>query len=231
MTLKRLLLAVSMCCLIATANAAPIDDAIAAYNNGDYSQALRIWKPLAEQGNADAQNSVGGMYVKGEGLTQSNQEALRWYRLSAEQGNHWAQYNIGTMYGKGQGVTQNYQEALKWLRLSAVQGNAEAQYTVGAIYANGLGVTQNYQEALKWYRLAAAQGNVEAIENLKLPDMISAAQQYPQTYQPQQTYQPTPQPKSESNKTDMTSAMSKCSDLGFKKGTEKHGDCVLKLSR
>ena len=48
--------------------------------------------------------------------------------------------------------------------------------------------------------------------------------------QQQQTYQPTPQPKSES-KTDMTSAMSKCSDLGFKKGTEKFGDCVLKLSK
>ena len=45
-TLKRLLLAASMCCLVATANAAPIDDAVAAYDRGDYAQALKILRPL-----------------------------------------------------------------------------------------------------------------------------------------------------------------------------------------
>ena len=191
MTLKRLLLTVGMCCLIATANAAPIDDAVDAHNRGDYAQALKIFRSLASQGDATAQN------------------------------------NIGSMYYNGYGVTQDYQEALKWYRLAAAQGNAVAQYSIGFMYDNGQGVTQNYQEALKWYRLAAAQGEPKSIENLKLPQMLAAAQQQQQY---QQTYQPTPQPKSES-KTDMTSAMSKCSDLGFKKGTEKFGDCVLKLSR
>jgi TPR repeat protein len=189
MTLKRLLLAVSMCCLVTTANAAPLDDAYAAYQRGDYAQALELYRPLAAQGFAYAQNSLG-----------------------------W-------MYHKGQGVTQNNQEAVKWLKLSAVQGIAYAQSNLGYMYLNGYGVTQDHQEALKLFRLAAAQGEPNAIENLKLPGMVVAAQQY------QQTYQPTPQPKSESNKTDMTSAMSKCSDLGFKKGTEKFGDCVLKLSK
>jgi TPR repeat protein len=188
MTLKRLLLTVGMCCLVATANAAPIDDAEAAYNRGDYAQTLKILRTLVAQGNVEAQFSIGGMY------------------------------------SEGKGVTQSYQEALKWFRLAAAQGHAGAQNNIGSRYLNGQGVTQNYQEALKWYRLAAAQGQENAIENLKLPDMISTAQQY------QQTYQSTPQPKSES-KTDMTSAMGKCSELGFKKGTEKFGDCVLKLSK
>ena len=31
----------------------------AAYDKGDYATALRIWKPLAEQGNADAANHIG----------------------------------------------------------------------------------------------------------------------------------------------------------------------------
>ncbi len=191
-TLKRLLLTVGMCCLIATANAAPIDDAVDAHNRGDYAQALKIFRSLASQGDATAQN------------------------------------NIGSMYYSGYGVTQDYQEALKWYRLAAAQGNAVAQYSIGFMYDNGQGVTQNYQEALKWYRLAAAQGEPKSIENLKLPQMLAAAQQQQQYQQP---YQPTPQPKGESNKTDMTSAMSKCSELGFKKGTEKFGDCVLKLSK
>ena len=46
-TLKRLLLAVSMCCLVVTANAAPIDDAIAAHARGDYAQTLKILRPSA----------------------------------------------------------------------------------------------------------------------------------------------------------------------------------------
>ena len=116
--LKRLLLTVSMCCLVATANAAPIDDATAAYIKGDYAQALNILRPLAAQGNTEAQNNTGVMYEEGLGVTQNYQEALKWYRLAADQGDALAQYNTGAMYRNGQGVTQNYQEAMRWYRLS-----------------------------------------------------------------------------------------------------------------
>jgi TPR repeat protein len=36
-----------------------------AYVSGDYATALREFKPLAEQGNAAAQSSLGGMYANG----------------------------------------------------------------------------------------------------------------------------------------------------------------------
>ena len=81
LTLNRLLLAVSMSCLVATANAAPFDDAVAAHQRGDYAQALKILRPLAAQGNAEAQNNIGVLYYKGLGVTQDYQEALKWYRL------------------------------------------------------------------------------------------------------------------------------------------------------
>ena len=174
-TLERLLLAVSMCCLVATANAAPIDDAFAAHQRGDYAQALNILRPLAAQRNVRAQFSIGAMYDSGHGVTQDYQEALKWYRLAADQGNALAQYNIGASLYHAEGVTQNYQEALKWYRLAADQGNERAQYAIGYMYDAGQGVTQSYQEAFKWFRLAADQGNADAIENLKLPNMIAAA--------------------------------------------------------
>ena len=50
--LKRLLLAVSICCLVPTANAAPKDDAKAAYENGDYEQALKVLRPFAAKGGS-----------------------------------------------------------------------------------------------------------------------------------------------------------------------------------
>ena len=174
LTLNRLLLAASMCCLVATANAAPIDDAFAAHQRGDYAQALNILRPLAAQRNVRAQFSIGAMYDSGHGVTQDYQEALKWYRLAADQGNALAQYNIGASLYHAEGVTQNYQEALKWSRLAAAKG-AEAQYNIGVMYYNGQGVAKNHQEALKWFRHAADQGNAAAIENLKLPNMIAAA--------------------------------------------------------
>jgi len=78
-----------------------------AYTIGDYATALREWKPLAEQGNANAQYNLGLMYQKGDGVPQDDKTALKWYRLAAEQGNASAQYNLGAMYYKGEGVPQD----------------------------------------------------------------------------------------------------------------------------
>ncbi len=37
-----------------------------AYNRGDYATALRELRPLAKQGNGDAQSNLGYMYANGE---------------------------------------------------------------------------------------------------------------------------------------------------------------------
>ena len=37
------------------------------YKLGDYSTALKEWKPLAEQGYAQAQSNLGVMYEYGKG--------------------------------------------------------------------------------------------------------------------------------------------------------------------
>ena len=86
LTLKRLLLTISMCCLMATVNAAPMDDAIAAYNKGDYKEALKIWRPLTDQGNAGAQYNIGWMYAQGKGVTQDYSSAYMWYNLASSAG-------------------------------------------------------------------------------------------------------------------------------------------------
>jgi TPR repeat protein len=168
-----------MCCLIATANAVPLDDAKAANDRDGYAQTLKILRPLAELGYAAPQTNLGIMYAEGQGVPQDYKEAVKWYRLAATQGFAHAQNNLGRMYLRGFGVTQDYQEALKWIKLAVDQGLAVAQTNLGSMYLNGLGVTQNDQEALKWYRLAAAQGQPNAIEYLKFPQMVAAAQNSP----------------------------------------------------
>ena len=63
--------------------AGPWEDGIVAYNQGDYATAVRLWLPLAEQGDASAQLNLGAMYSNGQGIPQDYIKAHKWYNLSA----------------------------------------------------------------------------------------------------------------------------------------------------
>ena len=153
-----------------------------AFDKEDYATALREWKPLAEQGYALAQNNLGVMYEKGQGVSQNYKTAVKWYTLAAEQGYAFAQSNLGQIYDKGEGVSQNYKTAVKWYTLAAEQGDVDAQSNLGLMYANGRGVLQDYVYAHMWSNIAASSGNIAAFENRDIvakkmtPSQIEEAQ-------------------------------------------------------
>ena len=60
---------------------------IAACDRGDYATALSLLRPLADQGDVDAQFLLGFMYDDGEGVVQDRKEAVMWYQLAAD-GHH-----------------------------------------------------------------------------------------------------------------------------------------------
>ena len=123
-------------------------------------------RQAAEQGDAEAQNKLGVMYLRGEGVPENNQEAVKWCRKAAEQGHAKAQFNLGFMYSTGKGVLEDDREAVKWFRKAAEQGYAPAQNNLGFMYSTGEGVPQDDKEAAKWYRKAAEQGHAKAQSNL-----------------------------------------------------------------
>jgi len=133
---------------------------------GDYAVAWRILAPLAEAGDARAQNDVGVMYGRGLGVVQSYAEAVMWITRAAEQGNPQAQSTLGYLYYRARGVEQDYASAALWSRRAAEQGIASAQSNLGLLYDKGQGVEQSYTEAVRWYRRAAEQGFPEAQRNL-----------------------------------------------------------------
>ncbi|MDP6515051.1 MAG: hypothetical protein QF926_00310 [Alphaproteobacteria bacterium] len=63
--------------------AGPWEEAEAAYNRGDYETAFRLLRPLAEQGDADAQLSLGFSYATGQGASQDYVQAHKWFALAA----------------------------------------------------------------------------------------------------------------------------------------------------
>lgn len=151
--------------LHATTLANDFDDATAAYDRGDYETALRLMKPLAEQGVVGAQVILGTMYFDGQSVPQDYAEAAKWYRLAAEQGDALAQYGLGFLYILGQDVPQDYAEAAKWFRKAAEQGDASGQNGLGFLCFRGQGLPQDYVQAHMWFDLSAAQGNEEAARN------------------------------------------------------------------
>ena len=109
------------------ASAADFHKGLVAWKQKDYATALREFQPLAEQGNALAQNYLGVMYDVGKGVTLDYETAVKWFRLSAEQGVASAQYNLGGMYYFGKGVTQDYTLAHMWWNIAASQGSKGAR--------------------------------------------------------------------------------------------------------
>ena len=143
---------------------------------------------LAEQGDAEAQYSLGYRYATGIGVPQDRAEAARWLRLAADQGHTQAEDFLGRMPPMGsQRATDNVAETelpatlppatgqsprsgnpfrVPSLRTDAEQGDADAQFNLGVMYDIGQGVLQDDAEAVRWYRLAAEQGDATAQYNL-----------------------------------------------------------------
>lgn len=110
----------------ATGVAQDFDAGLTAFRTMDFSTALREWVPLAETGNAEAQERLGWMYANGYGVPRDHAKAVRLYRPAAEKGNAYAQSNLGWMYWQGHGVPQDYATAHMWFNIAAANGHTIA---------------------------------------------------------------------------------------------------------
>ena len=121
------------------------EDAVSALLRGDNSQAVRLFRPLAEQGFARAQSHLAEVYRTGQGVPQDYQEALMWYRKAAKQGLQQAQSNLGMMYDLGQGVPQDDVRAHMWYSVAAATlsgDNAKTAIQYRGIVASRLTTAQ-----------------------------------------------------------------------------------------
>lgn len=136
--------------------AGPFEDGDAAFLRGEYEIALRLWRPLAESGDAKAQHLVARLYANGQGVTRDRTEALKWYRKAAEQGDAEAQFDLSVIYDDGLGIPRDFTEAVKWYRRAADQGQALAMSNLGVMYQLGQGIARDPVQALKWFMLSAS---------------------------------------------------------------------------
>jgi uncharacterized protein len=82
--MRLILFAVFLIVACATdAAAGPWEDAVSAYRSRDYAMAAKLFRSLAKQGHARAQNNLGMLYRDGLGIPQDFVRAHMWYSVSA----------------------------------------------------------------------------------------------------------------------------------------------------
>ncbi len=141
---------------------------------GDFAAALEAWLPLAEDGNAEAQFSVGVLHDRGLGTREDPAVAVTWYRRAAEQGAHAAQVNLGLMLVQGRGVAADPVEAAAWFAAAANANVPEGLVNLGHLHRLGHGVARDPVRAYGLLRRAALLGNATAA--VGVAEMLAAGE-------------------------------------------------------
>lgn len=135
----------------------------------NYREAISWYLKAANQGDGEAQHSLGLLYASGKGIEKNFQEALKWFVLASDQGHGDATHIAALLYAKGEGLSRpDIERARDLALLAAEQGSKDAQHDVGLMYMLGEGVSQSYLKAIQWWERAAGQGHGAAANNLGL---------------------------------------------------------------
>lgn len=103
---------------------------MAAYERGDYQTAADLWRPLAENGDAEAQHLLGELHRLGRGVPEDPATAGQWHLEAAEQGHPRSMYYVALMYyrGRGDDWEKDYVRAYVWFTLAAEEGIGDATW-------------------------------------------------------------------------------------------------------
>lgn len=91
-----------------------------AYEKGRYDTVARHLMPIASHNYPQAQELLGIMYSKGQGVTQDYTTAVSWLTKAAEADQPLAEHYLATLTYAGKGTPQDSVTALMWLYLAVV---------------------------------------------------------------------------------------------------------------
>ncbi|MGQ0660105.1 tetratricopeptide repeat protein [Sphingosinicella sp.] len=134
-----------------------------AWQQGNYEEAVRQWRPLADRGDADAQYNLAQAYKLGRGVPLNMTLAEQWYERAARQGHEQAGANLGLI------LFQNgrRREAMPYIERAAGGGDPRAQYVLGTALFNGDVVARDWPRAWAMMSRAAADGLPPAVQQLQ----------------------------------------------------------------
>ena len=141
-------------------------EGLARYAMGDHARAIAVLHPLADQGNAVAQEILGKIHLTGEGTARDNIVAFKRFLQAAEQGRAEAQLELGRMYRDGVGISADGNSAMYWFDRAAKQGAPDAYNAIGELYLGHPDVLEDPAAARGSFLRAADLGHAGAMYHL-----------------------------------------------------------------
>jgi len=148
--------------LAAPLSAQSVKAGIDAWQKADYAAAVAIWRPLAEQGDADAQFNLGQAYRLGRGVPIDLGAAQLCFERAAARGHLDAQTTLGLLLFQN----GNHTGAVRWLKAASDKDEPRAMLVYGTALFNGDGVPQDPVQGYAYITRAAARGLPAAKDTL-----------------------------------------------------------------
>lgn len=152
----------------APVSAQSVKAGIEAWQRSDYADAVTIWRPLAESGDADAAFNLGQAYRLGRGVPLDLGAAQTWFERAAAKGHLDAETTLGLLlFQNGNRIA-----GLRWLKAASEKGEPRAMLVYGTALFNGDGAPQDPVLGYAYVSRAAAQGLPAAKDTLAQLDQI-----------------------------------------------------------
>jgi TPR repeat protein len=91
------------------------------------AEAQKWFRLAADQQNARAEDRLGWIYFRGNGVPQDYAAAAQWFRRAAEHGNLDAMTRLGNLYREGKGVPKDPDEGRRWINKASEIASAPAR--------------------------------------------------------------------------------------------------------
>ncbi len=99
---------------------------------------------------------LGGLYLRGDGISRDIKKGLKLTKLAANLGNASAMIRLSDLYDKGQHIPKDHKKALAWILKSTNAGELKAYHMAGLYYQEGrAGLKPDIKKAIHYYELAA----------------------------------------------------------------------------
>ena len=147
----------------------------------DWKQAVEWYSKSAEQGFAEAQYELGGMYLLGGVIEKDEDLGVEWLMKASDQGFAAAQFEVGNLYLSGAKLEQDSDLGLDLLKTAANERHVPAQKQLGTMYFQGRGVEKDLVQAHVWFSIAnlsddnASQSYLPTLESIMDEAQINEA--------------------------------------------------------
>lgn len=125
----------------------------------DISEAARLFKLAADQGDLSAETNLGLMYIHGDCVDEDVERGIKYLVRAADKRGAYAMYTLGEIYRIGGKVPQDIPRAYEYLERATAEGQKEAELCLAMLlYSPRYGRTDKPRAAEIFARLGTVNG-------------------------------------------------------------------------